>query len=63
MRSILPRLRPERTTTLPGFSRSIRSRKSGPAWTSSRQLVGFSARRLKALTRPRWARRSGPSGA
>ena len=60
MRSILPRLRPERTTTLPGFSRSMRSRKSSPVWTSSRQLVGLSARRLKALTRPEVGEEVGP---
>ncbi len=48
MRSILPRFLPDSTTTLPGFSRSIRSTKSGLAWTSSRQLVGRSARALKA---------------
>ncbi len=63
MRSILPRFLPEITTTLPGFSRSIRSVKSGPVWTSSFQLVGFSGRWLKAATRPRCPMRSGPSGA
>ena len=53
MRSIFPRLRPESTTTLPGFSRSMRSSKPSPAWTSSRQRVGRSPRALNALTRPR----------
>jgi hypothetical protein len=46
IRSILPRLRPEKMATPPGGSSPIRSRKSGPAWTSSRQSVAACGRRL-----------------
>ena len=40
MASILPRLRPETTTTLPGFSASMRASGSSLVWISSSQLVG-----------------------
>ena len=63
MRSILPRLRPERTTALPGRSRSICSRKSGAACTCSSQRVGLTGRWLKRETRARWSMSSGASGA
>ena len=63
MRSIFGRLRPERMTALPGRSRSIRSKKSAPAWTSISHAVGFSARLLYPATRFRCSTRSQPSGA
>ena len=63
MRSILTRLRPDMTTTLPGFSRIMRSRKSGSQWISSSHEVGFSARELNRAILVRCSATSVPSGA
>jgi hypothetical protein len=52
-RPIFPRFRPERTTTLPGFSATMRARKSGPVWASICHAVGLSLRRLNRDTRAR----------